>query len=85
MKKKITLSLKNIHSLRAGSLYRFGNTNRQENGGNITPIIETQGFIFRFEGVLLGLWTFTEINGGWTVSLAPNQLIGKLISEVIRA
>lgn len=38
--------------------------------------------LFRFEGKQGELLRFTEIHGGWTLTYAPYQLIGKKIKEV---
>lgn len=45
------------------------------------PVFDIEYF-FRFDGRQGGLLCFTEINGGWTRSYAPYQMVGKRITEV---
>lgn len=45
------------------------------------PVFDIEYF-FRFDGRQGGLLCFTEINGGWTRSYAPYQMVGKHITEV---
>lgn len=45
------------------------------------PVFDIEYF-FRFDGRQGRLLCFTEINGGWTRSYAPYQMVGKHITEV---
>ena len=65
-----------------GNLYQFEDT-KSFMHSKTHSIIENCAFVFRFEGIQFGLFTFREIKGNWTVSLSSNQLIGKTIWEVI--
>ena len=64
-----------------GNLYQFEDTQSFANS-TARSIIENCEFVFRFEGIQFGLFTFREIKGNWTVSLSSNQFIGKNIKEV---
>ena len=46
-----------------------------------TTTVDTE-CLFRFEGKQGELLRFTEIHGGWTLTYAPYQLIGKKIKEI---
>lgn len=62
-----------------GSIYRFLRAETLPSYSTETHILSSS---FRFEGLEGDKFVFRNIHGNWTVSLARNQLIGRIIKEV---